>query len=179
MFRARCENIVLAAARKVAAENPAANVEIPVSWTSRLAAYLRRGRGSRLSTIQESKEEDGSNSPNKPGSAREVRNGSGSRKLRPDMIRRMDDAPQLVNPSGWISEGRSDPLKVVSIEPPQRQAPPAQNGQPRQLSFVDELVPESSQQSESSQSSASRSGKNRAPGTPGTPGSPRLVLPAC
>lgn len=26
-------------------------------------------------------------------------------KLRPDMIRRMDDAPKLLNPSGWVSEG--------------------------------------------------------------------------
>ncbi|KAI0263834.1 cation transport protein-domain-containing protein [Gloeopeniophorella convolvens] len=40
------------------------------------------------------------------------------RRLRPDMIRRMDDAPKLVNPSGWISEGHSDPIKVVAVEPP-------------------------------------------------------------
>lgn len=25
-------------------------------------------------------------------------------RVRPDMIRRMDDAPKLINPSGWISE---------------------------------------------------------------------------
>ncbi|KAH8087810.1 cation transport protein-domain-containing protein [Cristinia sonorae] len=30
---------------------------------------------------------------------------STSSRLRPEMIRRMDDAPKLVNPSGWISEG--------------------------------------------------------------------------
>jgi hypothetical protein len=29
------------------------------------------------------------------------------KKLRTDMIRRIDDAPKLVNPSGWISEGHS------------------------------------------------------------------------
>ena len=28
-------------------------------------------------------------------------------RVRPEMIRRMDDAPKLVNPSGWISEGHS------------------------------------------------------------------------
>ncbi|KAJ3899619.1 cation transport protein-domain-containing protein [Lentinula edodes] len=33
-----------------------------------------------------------------------------SKKLRTDMIRRMDDAPKLVNPSGWISEGDSIPI---------------------------------------------------------------------
>ncbi|KAH9911185.1 cation transport protein-domain-containing protein [Fomitopsis serialis] len=32
----------------------------------------------------------------------------GSARVRVDMIRRMDAAPQLVNPSGWISAGRSD-----------------------------------------------------------------------
>ncbi|KAJ3993863.1 cation transport protein-domain-containing protein [Lentinula boryana] len=36
-----------------------------------------------------------------------------SKKLRTDMIRRMDDAPQLVNPSGWISEG--DRIRVGTI----------------------------------------------------------------
>jgi len=29
------------------------------------------------------------------------------KKLRPDMIRRMDDAPKLVNPSGWITAGNA------------------------------------------------------------------------
>ena len=31
-----------------------------------------------------------------------------SSRLRVDMIRRTDNAPQLVNPSGWISAGRTD-----------------------------------------------------------------------
>ena len=30
-----------------------------------------------------------------------------NRRVRPDMIRRVDDKPKLVNPSGWISEGRT------------------------------------------------------------------------
>jgi len=30
-----------------------------------------------------------------------------NRRVRPDMIRRIDDKPKLVNPSGWISEGRT------------------------------------------------------------------------
>ena len=29
-----------------------------------------------------------------------------NRRVRPDMIRRIDDKPKLINPSGWISEGR-------------------------------------------------------------------------
>ena len=32
--------------------------------------------------------------------------GHKNRRVRPDMIRRVDDKPKLVNPSGWISEGR-------------------------------------------------------------------------
>lgn len=39
-----------------------------------------------------------------------------SNKLRPDMIRRMNDAPKLVNPSGFISEGHSPHLP--SATPP-------------------------------------------------------------
>ncbi|KAI5890192.1 TrkH-domain-containing protein [Schizophyllum commune H4-8] len=42
------------------------------------------------------------------------------RKLKPEMIRRMDNAPQLVNPSGWISD--AVPVKKV---PTTVQAPPA------------------------------------------------------
>ncbi|EED83408.1 predicted protein, partial [Postia placenta Mad-698-R] len=38
--------------------------------------------------------------------------GSSFARVRPEMIRRMDDAPRLVNPSGWISEGRSEPLTI-------------------------------------------------------------------
>ncbi|KAJ3808222.1 cation transport protein-domain-containing protein [Lentinula lateritia] len=42
-----------------------------------------------------------------------------SKKLRTDMIRRMDDAPKLVNPSGWISEGDSIPIaRFATINSP-------------------------------------------------------------
>lgn len=39
-----------------------------------------------------------------------------NKKLRTDMIRRMDAPPKLVNPSGWISEGATTPLKRPSTE---------------------------------------------------------------
>jgi len=46
----------------------------------------------------------------------EVKKESGViRKLRPDMIRRMDDAPKLVNPSGWLSEGKAPSLRKPSV----------------------------------------------------------------
>lgn len=41
----------------------------------------------------------------------------GSRKLRPDMIRRMDDAPKLVNPSGWVSEGPQTATRITLPTP--------------------------------------------------------------
>lgn len=52
-------------------------------------------------------------------------NGDAHPKLRTDMIRRMDEAPKLVNPSGWISEGRPDP-------PPPSSALRSANGPPPQ-----------------------------------------------
>ncbi|KAG6895622.1 hypothetical protein C0992_000312 [Termitomyces sp. T32_za158] len=48
------------------------------------------------------------------------------RKLRPDMIRRMDDAPKLVNPSGY----------AVPLE----KAPTLQNVKPGHLSFVPSTI---------------------------------------
>lgn len=35
------------------------------------------------------------------------------KKLRPDMIRRMDDAPKLVDPSGWITAGNASASRNV------------------------------------------------------------------
>lgn len=43
-------------------------------------------------------------------------NGAMHKKLRTDMIRRMDAPPKLVNPSGWISEGITMPLKRLSTK---------------------------------------------------------------
>ncbi|KAI0079232.1 hypothetical protein K474DRAFT_1659278 [Panus rudis PR-1116 ss-1] len=48
----------------------------------------------------------------RPGSATPPR-------VRPDMIRRMDDAPKLVNPSGWISEGHQPtPGPTIVVDRP-------------------------------------------------------------
>jgi len=32
------------------------------------------------------------------------------------MIRRMDKAPQLINPSGWISQGQTTPVRPTSLD---------------------------------------------------------------
>lgn len=63
-------------------------------WPNRIATLLRPGQGLSVVT-EETRSERHSDEP-KRGIIR---------RLRPDMIRRMDDAPKLINPSGWISEG--------------------------------------------------------------------------
>jgi len=39
-----------------------------------------------------------------------------NRRVRPDMIRRIDDRPKLINPSGWISEGRMPTAQEGLVE---------------------------------------------------------------
>lgn len=77
------------------------DVEQRRPWPHRMAAFFRPGRG--LSVVAEESSE-GSKSD------RNAKRGI-IRKLRPDMIRRMDDAPKLVNPSGWVTEGKAPSLR--------------------------------------------------------------------
>lgn len=53
-----------------------------------------------------------------PRNLSETESGEHSRKLRPDMIHRVDGTPKLVNPSGSIIEGLADPANVLSPDPP-------------------------------------------------------------
>jgi hypothetical protein len=122
MFVSKCEHIV-EAARVTRPAHPPEDQESLTPWASRLGTMFRRG--SQLSTVQERTED----TPPKERKAIEPR------RLRPDMIRRMDDAPKLVNPSGWISEGNVDlpnieksdtqfvssPTSTTSITDPTRQ----------------------------------------------------------
>ncbi|KAL4252407.1 Potassium transport protein [Abortiporus biennis] len=96
-------------------------VEVPVNvtivpwWVKFFRTVL--GRNPTLPHV-EKKNRDGSETPPR---------------VRVDMIRRMDDAPRLVNPSGWISEGHAE-----SPNPP---PPPPQQEHPRspgthQLAFA-------------------------------------------
>lgn len=89
-------------------------------WTHRFASLFRKNTG--LSTVDEITEDDKDESKERTGGI--------IRKLRPDMIRRMDDAPKLVDPSGWISEGQSVPMM---------RAPTVQST--RQLAFADDANP--------------------------------------
>jgi hypothetical protein len=82
--------------RKYEAErvNALADAERPTTiWPNRIATFLRHG-GADLSVVAEANEATGNieKKQKKQGIIR---------KLRPDMIRRMDDAPRLINPSGF------------------------------------------------------------------------------
>lgn len=72
------------------------------SWRSRFGGLMRR-RQKHASDAAEKSSDTSSDTMNHKG--RPMRRQSLIKKLRTDMIRRMDDAPKLVNPSGWISEG--------------------------------------------------------------------------
>jgi hypothetical protein len=65
---------------------------------------------------------DGEESPETPKKQSWKDRGDNQRKVRTDMIRRMDDAPKLVNPSGWISEGQYA-LATVDEKPPFSETP--------------------------------------------------------
>lgn len=117
--------------QQLAAASAGNTVDSKGGWSRRI---FRRKTG--LSTVPE----DSTN-----GDARTIPKDSAKR-LRPDMIRRMDGRPKLVNPSGRITESGAVPMKHSSLKSAmslnlqadeQEQEPP-----PRQLAFADGKTPE-------------------------------------
>ncbi|KAI0000966.1 cation transport protein-domain-containing protein [Russula vinacea] len=106
MFTVHCENIVRAATRKTTPGTPGAERMLPHTLTTRIASMF--GGGSMQLAFL------GSRHGSSPSSASNMEGPRSPRRLRPDMIRRVDDAPKLVNPSGWISEGQAGPTNVRS-----------------------------------------------------------------
>ncbi|KAJ8489572.1 hypothetical protein ONZ45_g13536 [Pleurotus djamor] len=107
------------------------------TWSSRLTTLFQRTDS--LHPVPEDSRENSHEEPRRTKSHEKEK----SHKLRPDMIRRVDDAPKLVNPSGLITEGSTEPARqLVFAEhpPPAQPAPrtarsPAQRTQPsRRLS---------------------------------------------
>jgi hypothetical protein len=99
MFTTHCENIVRAATRKAAPEYPNTDLAEPLTLTSRLASSLRAGVN--RYPLDQSEIKSGDNQRN-------------SRRLHPDMIRRVDGAPKPVNPSGSLIEGQASSVNVLS-----------------------------------------------------------------
>jgi hypothetical protein len=102
MFTIHCENIVRATIRKAGPQNSDGEVE-SLRLTTRIAS-LFSGASSHLASPR------GSSLSNVEGQRRTPQ------RLRPDMIRRIHDAPKLLNPSGLISEGQAGPtdLRLVT-----------------------------------------------------------------
>ncbi|KDR75691.1 hypothetical protein GALMADRAFT_248309 [Galerina marginata CBS 339.88] len=105
------EHILEAAAAKKAADIVVEDIKQQQPWPHRFIAFFS---GRQLSVIDEEKVPE------------EAKKGQGglTRKLRPDMIKRMDDAPKLVNPSGWVSEGRPRSVRKGSVSSIQPQVKP-------------------------------------------------------
>jgi hypothetical protein len=101
MFTVHCENIVRAATRKTTPGSPEAEGDVPHTFATRIASLF--GSGSTQHAFL------GSRHGSSPSSASNMEGQRTPRRLRTDMIRRVDGAPKLVDPSGWISEGQAGP----------------------------------------------------------------------
>ncbi|KAJ7099551.1 cation transport protein-domain-containing protein [Mycena belliarum] len=125
-FAKKFEHIIAAAKAKAAAMGDAEKAH--PQWTRRIGTLL--SRRSLLTPVEETSREGSLNEDEKP------KKRSFIRKLKPDMIRRMDGPPQLVNPSGWISEGAHTPRP----RSPAHESDQGVDERPRQLTFSETLV---------------------------------------
>lgn len=114
-FAQKFQDILAASLERRMAKDVEQAVESRKPWPHRFLVFVS-GRG--MKVVPESDQ----------SAPRKTRSGPGGvlQKLRPDMIRRMDDAPKLVNPSGWVSEGGPPPAATMSISlhPAQSPVPP-------------------------------------------------------
>ncbi|KAJ7072702.1 cation transport protein-domain-containing protein [Mycena amicta] len=138
-FAKKFEHIIEAAKARSAQTGDPEKIVPP--WPRRMLS-----RKSGLSTVDEISREN-SRSPTSDDDEPRKKKGF-MRKLRPDMIRRMDKPPQLVNPSGWISEGPHTPTPPspeiqVNMEAEEKTAEPhpqPSGHRPRHLTFTDAMV---------------------------------------
>ncbi|KAH7909367.1 cation transport protein-domain-containing protein [Hygrophoropsis aurantiaca] len=107
--------------RELSRQSAASASSAQKPWSKRVSTMLRRRTGLSI-VVEDTKSDEDRDSPKEK---------EGGRKLRTDMIRRMDAPPKLVNPSGWISEGRTVADGVVDQPKPIS---------PRQLAFADSVT---------------------------------------
>jgi hypothetical protein len=107
MFTIHCETIVRAATRKATPGRSEAE-GVGAHTLSTLIAPLF-GTGSTQFAFL------GSRHGSSPTSCSNMDGQRTPRRLRPDMIRRIDDTPKLVNPSGLISDGQAGPSNVRTM----------------------------------------------------------------
>jgi hypothetical protein len=101
MFTIHCENIVRAAIRKAKPRNSDEGEVESLRLSMRIAS-LFPGGSSHLASPRGDSPSDGEGQ-------------RAPQRLRPDMIRRIDHAPKLLNPSGSISEGHAGPTDLRSV----------------------------------------------------------------
>jgi hypothetical protein len=119
-FARKYQHVLEAAVARRDAQTAEDSAKKRNSWQNRLHTYVHSGK--KLSVLAEEPLQG-----KKKVEKEESKGFIG--KVRPDMIRRMDDPPKLVNPSGTVSEGT-----LLSI----REVPTAHTHTdfPRQISFV-------------------------------------------
>ena len=106
MFTIHCEAIVQAASRKATPSSEAEGVG-PRTLSTLIASLF--GAGSTQVAFL------GSPQGSSPTSGSNLDGQRTLRRLRPDMIRRIDDTPKLVNPSGSIIDGQAGPPNVRAM----------------------------------------------------------------
>jgi hypothetical protein len=106
MFTIHCEAIVRAATRKATPISEADGVG-PRTLSTLIASLFGTG-STQLANL-------GSGHGSSPTSGSNMDGQGTLRRLRPDMIRRIDDAPKLVDPSGSIIDGQAGPSNVRTM----------------------------------------------------------------
>ena len=111
IFASKFRHVVEAEMSRRGSQKGHAPVDVRIEpWGKRWAEFVVKPK---LGTVVEATHSSDSG---------EERGRSLAGRLRPDMIRRMDDAPKLINPSGFISEGHTpDPSaqgRSLSVDPP-------------------------------------------------------------
>jgi hypothetical protein len=107
MFTIHCQTIVRAATRKTTPGSSEAEGVGPHTLSTLIAPLFGTG-STQLAFL-------GSRHGSSPTSGSNMDSQRTPRRLRPDMIRRIDDALKLVNPSGSIIDGQAGPSNVRTM----------------------------------------------------------------
>ena len=108
MFTIHCQTIVRAATRKATPGSSEAEGAGPHKLSTFIPSLF--GTGSTQLAVP------GSRHGSSPTSGSNMDGQRTPRRLRPDMIRRIDDALRLVNPSGSIIDGQAGPSNVRTMK---------------------------------------------------------------
>ncbi|EKM53378.1 uncharacterized protein PHACADRAFT_211077 [Phanerochaete carnosa HHB-10118-sp] len=115
-FASKFRHVVETELARRVANKVDAPVEIHlVPWWKRATRVLT---GRNLSTIPEATSSTGSTTRERELDKDKERNHAAVNRLRPEMIRRMNDAPKLINPSGYISEGHTPEIPSAGLPDP-------------------------------------------------------------